>query len=201
MILALLLAAAAPETAVDAERAFAADAQTEGQWTAFRQYAAPDGIMFVPEQVNAQQWLKGRADPQQAVIWWPAQAFVSCDGKTAVTTGPWTRNGGKLKGYFTTVWQRQADGRWKWLLDHGDALTSPRSASDAPEVRQATCARTLHSPWHLIRPPGELGHGASADQSLRWEWHMLPTGERRVTVRIKNGLAYETVVSDIVAPQ
>ena len=46
MILALLLAAAAPQTAIDAERAFVADAQTLGQWTAFRKYAADDAVMI-----------------------------------------------------------------------------------------------------------------------------------------------------------
>ena len=49
MILALLLAAAAPiapTSALDVERAFAADAQRLGQWTAFRKYAAPDALMF-----------------------------------------------------------------------------------------------------------------------------------------------------------
>ena len=38
--LAVLLATAAPHPAVEAERAFAAMAQTKGQWTAFRAFAA-----------------------------------------------------------------------------------------------------------------------------------------------------------------
>ena len=58
MIEALLLAAAEPAmTAVDAERAFVADAQKLGQWTAFRKWSAPDAIMFVPRQVNAHVFL------------------------------------------------------------------------------------------------------------------------------------------------
>ena len=83
MILALLLAAApvsAPMSAIDAERAFAADAQKNGQWTAFRNSAAPDAVMFVPEKVNAQAWLKDRADPPVSVFWWPGRSYVSCDG-------------------------------------------------------------------------------------------------------------------------
>ena len=46
MILALLIVAAEPQTAIDAERAFAADAQKLGQWTAFRKWAA-DGCDHV----------------------------------------------------------------------------------------------------------------------------------------------------------
>jgi hypothetical protein len=55
MILAslLLAAAAAPLTAVEAERAFAADAQKQGQWTAFRKWAAPDAVMWTPQAVWA----------------------------------------------------------------------------------------------------------------------------------------------------
>ena len=57
MILLLLAAAAATaapsSTAIDAERAFASDAQRIGQWAAFRKYAARDAIMFNPQAVWA----------------------------------------------------------------------------------------------------------------------------------------------------
>ena len=79
MIAALLLAAAAP-TAIDAERAFAADAQKLGQWSAFRKYATDDALMFVPQPTNAQSFLKDRKDPPVAVFWWPGRSYVSCDG-------------------------------------------------------------------------------------------------------------------------
>ena len=52
MIIALLLAASSP-TALDAERAFAADAQRIGQWSAFRKYADRDAVMFMPQAVWA----------------------------------------------------------------------------------------------------------------------------------------------------
>ena len=52
MIFSLLLAAATvPQTAIDAERAFAADAQKNGQWTAFRHWASDRATMFVPASV------------------------------------------------------------------------------------------------------------------------------------------------------
>ena len=52
-----------PSAIVQAELAFARLAQEEGQWTAFRETATDDAIMFTPDLVNAQQWLKGKADP------------------------------------------------------------------------------------------------------------------------------------------
>ena len=63
MIFALLLASAALPTAVDAERAFARDSQRIGQWTAFRQYADRDAVMFTPQAVWVQTLLKDRKDP------------------------------------------------------------------------------------------------------------------------------------------
>ena len=102
MIALLLLAAAAP-TAIDAERAFARDAQMMGQWTAFAKHADRDAVMFTPQAVWARDFLKGRKDPPKSVSWSPAQSFVSCDGRTAVNSGPWWGTEDDSHGYFTTV--------------------------------------------------------------------------------------------------
>lgn len=90
-------------TAVDAERAFAEDAQKQGQWTAFRKWAAPDALMFTPQPIRAHEFLEGLTDPREPVRWWPGESYVSCDGGFAVNTGPWVRDGGESVGYFTTV--------------------------------------------------------------------------------------------------
>jgi hypothetical protein len=188
----LLLAATAPK-AVEAERAFARMAQIEGQWTAFRAYAAPEAVMFVPEEVNAQQWLKDRDDPPQSVMWWPAKAFVSCDGNTAVTTGPWIRQGGRSGGFFTTVWRKRSDGSWKWVLDHGDLLSSRRAAGDEVEVSRATCGE--------LHPEAREGwQGTSDDNSLRWRWQVETDGSRTFEAQLWDGRTYRDVIADNVAP-
>jgi hypothetical protein len=211
MITVALALAAAQATAVDAERAFAAMAQTHGQWTAFRKYALPQGHMFVPERVAAQQWLQGRADPPVSVMWWPAQAFRSCDGSVAVTTGPWVRDGGKLKGYFTTLWVRQPDGQWRWWLDHGDTLALPRAAGDRAQVRTASCKRLPVKPggWSElllglgdgpgIGLGGTSGEGRSADGSLTWQWKAAFDGSRTVEVKLWDGARAVRVLKDQVA--
>lgn len=200
MISLLLLVAAIPATgAVEAERAFAARAQTGGQWTAFREYAAAEAIMFVPQPVDAQQWLAGRRDPRHSVMWWPASSYVSCDGATAVNSGPWLRNGGTSAGYFTTVWRRQADGGWKWLLDHGDGLARPRPAGGEVRPRQAHCGK-LPASQPLSAEAGS-GRGGSADNSLVWRWTVAADGARTLIVSLWNGSAYEQVIDDRVAGQ
>src|SRR5438067_6506647 len=109
MIVALFLAAAAAPsakapsmTAVDAEIAFARDAKRIGQWTAFRKWADRDAVMFTPQAVWAKSFLKKLKDPPNAISWRPADTFVSCDGRTAVNTGPWFKQDGAQGGYFTT---------------------------------------------------------------------------------------------------
>ena len=69
-----LLLAAALSTAVDAERAFAADAQKIGQWTAFRKYAESSAVMFDPQAVWAHELLEGAKDPPRSIQWWPARS-------------------------------------------------------------------------------------------------------------------------------
>ena len=134
-----LVAAAAPaaQSVVEAERAFAAMAQRDGQWTAFRATAAPDAVMFVPAMTNAQAWLKGRTDPKAAIRWWPVSALVSCDGTLAVSTGGWTNLAGK-HGVFTTVWRKGPDG-WRWVLDQGHDTPQAVAAPRVPVVARSSC--------------------------------------------------------------
>ena len=138
-MLSLLFFAAVQTSAVDAEIAFARDARRLGQWTAFRKYADPDAVMFTPQVVWAHEFLAGRKNPPAAVRWWPAQSYVSCDGRIAVNTGPAAYAGGRGAGYFTTVWQRERR-RWRWVYDAGDALKVARPIPKRPFVRKASCA-------------------------------------------------------------
>lgn len=201
ILLALALQAAAPQTAVEAERAFAAAAQADGQWTAFRRFATDDAIMFTPQPTNAQYWLGGRADPPRAVEWWPTESYVACDGAVAVNTGGWKRPDGSV-GYFTTVWKRQADGGWKWVVDHGDTLATPRARPDAPRVRQAICAGKT-KPFLSLRSstgPGVVfANGESADHSVAWSWIVDADNARSLMISFWNGRSYETVIDDKVA--
>jgi hypothetical protein len=211
MIVALLLASASLPSAVDAERAFAADAQKIGQWTAFRKYADKDAVMFTPQAVWVQEFLKDRKDPPKTVRWAPAQSFVSCDGRIAVNTGPWWGADGVHHGYFTTVWQRS--GRdWHWVYDGGDGETGaiPPAPASA-QVHRASCR--AKAPGAPIIPPPPLtpkqarttpednGRGESADKTLGWDWKVEKSGARRFRVYQWNGRRYaQVLVNDIAAP-
>ena len=83
--------AANPSAFIAAEIGFARLAQEKGQWTAFRETAHPDAVMFVPQRVKARDWLKAQKDPAEAVKWQPHAVYVSCDGNSGATTGAWQK--------------------------------------------------------------------------------------------------------------
>lgn len=198
LLLAIAAPQAAPQTAVDAERAFAADAKTLGQWTAFRKWATDDAVIFQPQAVNARKALLPLKDPLRPVEWSPARSFVSCDGKLAANTGPWRRPDGSV-GYFTTIWYRQPDGGWKWEVDHGDVLSTPRAEVAEPEVRRAACSKPPF-PSPLVNPTGgSLGWDASPDGTLRWWVQVEADGARRLVVLLWDGERGDVVIQDDVA--
>lgn len=201
-MLPLLLLAAAPSSAVqtpiDAERAFAADAQALGQWTAFRKWAAADATMFVPQPVEAQAFLKERKDPPKAIDWWPTAAWVSCDGNLAIDTGGWRRPDGSV-GYFTTVWRRDVGGAWRWIVDSGDSLAAARATPSKPLVRRASCVK-INGPLTIASSDVAFQKsGAAADESLVWHWAVGSDGHRQVIAMFWDGKAYVRVIDDTIA--
>lgn len=198
MLAPLLLLAAGPETAVEAERAFNRAAQTEGQWTAFRKFAADDAVVFTPQPESVKTALPVK-NPPIAVQWWPADSFVSCDGNVAVNTGPWVRPKGV--GYFTTVWVRQADGRFKWVVDGGDALKEPLALPEQPRVHKASCSGQPFAPVSM--PNGRRnGEGESKDYTLNWGWSVAADGSRYFFVNLWTGKKFEQVLrQEVPAPK
>lgn len=230
MIAALLLAAAAPtavapatagsipeeappRNAIEAEHAFARDAQWLGQWTAFRKWAGFAGVMFVPRAVNAWQWLRDKTDPPQSVKWQPAVSYESCDGKTAINVGPWTRPDGSF-GYFTTVWfleEELKDGpRWIWAYDAGDTLKSPMAAPAAPTIRRASCDSipprapgefrySIPSAPSPDSPEAQQAQLSSRDRSLLYDYAVDESGARTFRASLWDGRQYVEVVAQSVA--
>jgi hypothetical protein len=126
-----------PSAAIAAEIAFARLARDKGQWAAFRATAAPEAVMFVPAMVLAQPWLRKQPNPPTPLTWQPYQAWSSCDGTLMVTHGAWQRGG--RHGWLTTVWQRQPDGTYKWVLDHGDVTKDALAPPDMIAAKVADC--------------------------------------------------------------
>lgn len=207
-----------PSAIVAAELAFNRLAREKGQWTAFRETAAPEAVMFVPQKVLAKEWLKKRADPPKSVAWQPQKIWVSCDGRTAASTGAWQRPDGS-QGYFTTIWTLDDKGRWYWVLDHGDVrapLAKAKANADddddsGVEGKVAVCKRAVAAKGEASIASAVSSHGPRggrkesvgdvprADESLLWDYDVKPDNSREVRVRAWNGSAYDLVIDDKVA--
>jgi hypothetical protein len=205
-VIAALLLAAAPPSAVDAENAFARDAQRIGQWSAFRKYADHDAVMFSPHAVWARDFLMDRRNPAESISWRPAHSFVSCDGRTAVNTGPWFTPKGKIAGYFTTVWQRDKAG-WRWVYDGGIPAPTKLPVRTSAQVQSASCAPRAPGPPVISSSPltskgaratpRDNGGGESADKTLEWDWKVAKSGARTFRVYLWTGRRYVAVVNTI----
>ncbi len=201
-----------PSAIIAEEIAFNRLAQEKGFRAAQQATAAKEAIVFLPEPTLLADALKQDKGPEVTPKWQPHKAFMSCDGKTGVTTGSWQLADGK-SGYFTTVWQwfekrkrpKNAppgyfgEGEWKWVVDHGDALPSPLAAPEILQTRIASCKGQPSAP--LVAPPvgAKMKMGLSRDQSLNFTWVVQPDGSRTVEVKVWNGQGFDTVISDKVA--
>lgn len=130
--LAPLAHGAAADDVLAADRAFAAMAKAQGARAAFTAFADADAVLF-RAGVGP---IKGREaigrvfeDPPVATPEWdPEAADVAASGDLAYTWGwyVWTPVAGgpaagkpPATGYYVSIWKKQRDGRWKWVVDLG----------------------------------------------------------------------------------
>ena len=112
------------EEVLAAERAFART-MAERDFAAFGRYIAADCVFF-----SGNTPLRGRDavlaawkpffDGAQAPFSWePDQVEVLASGDLALSTGLVKTPAGPVTARFTSIWQRQADGRWLVIFDKG----------------------------------------------------------------------------------
>lgn len=173
-----------PSAVLATEIAFARLAQEKGQWAAFRKMADPEAVLFVPQRVAAEPWLKRRAEPPVAVRWQAQAVWASCDGLIAVTTGAWQQSG--ASGRYVTVWRRQDKGAYRWLLDMNIAGAAPA----APEMIPALVAdcdgeRLAPGSAEALQPGDDSETSVSRDGSLRWTSTVRADGSRRFALTMR----------------
>jgi hypothetical protein len=199
-----------PGAIVALEIAFAREAKEKGEIATFRKYAAKDATVFRPQPVSFLEYSAADKDKGgKATQWQPHKVFMSCDGRTAVSSGAWQTTA--ENGYFTTVWQwfpsgREApmqqgtgpDGEWRWILRHTNMLTKPLPRAEMIETKVASCKGRANAP--LMAPPegAKMKMGLSRDQSLNYTWVVLPDNSRTLEVSLWDGTGFETLVMDSV---
>lgn len=135
---------------VAAERAFARTSVEKGVRESFLAFFADDGINFQPHPTKTREaFLSSPAPatrPPIVLEWEPVWADVAEAGDLGYTTGPWTLTDFSpdkrptRRGYYFSVWKKQADGNWKVVLDLG-------TQHSVPTMQQPT----FHSPRSTAR--------------------------------------------------
>lgn len=122
----------------DAERAFVRLAAEKGFRDSFYAYFADDGIAFNPHPFRVRTALAG-APPSpgpMGATWAPVYGDISAAGDLGWDTGPLVfegKNGAPDRnGMFFSVWKRQADGRFKVVLDVGGDTPAAVVPMDEP---------------------------------------------------------------------
>ena len=121
---------------VKTEQAFSKMAEEKNARDAFMAFIADDGLLFRPGAVNGKKWMIEHPvpppkDKKPLLAWQPAFAGMSASGDMGFTTGPWEAKEDirdekpQAYGHFVTVWQKQADGSWKFVVDLG--ISHPQS--------------------------------------------------------------------------
>lgn len=186
-MLSFLFFVQAVQPVIEVERAYASAAQTRGQWTAFRDFAAPDAVMMLDGPQPAAPFLKDRKDPSVAVMWWPAHVVTACDGSLAFSTGPWRRKGGTEMGRYFTIWRHDAAG-WRWIYDGGTRDEAGMAAGDVPvQPAHRACHKSPPLPDEGVSAAG----GRSRDGSLVWRIDKSAKGYR-LRVLFSTGGAWTT---------
>ena len=117
---------------VKTEQAFSKMAEEKNTRDAFLAFIADDGLLFRPGAVNGKKWmLEQPAPPPQnpdkkpLLAWQPRFAGMAASGDMGFTTGPWESKADikdqkpQAHGHFITVWKKQPDGSWKFVVDLG----------------------------------------------------------------------------------
>lgn len=121
---------------VGTERAFSRMSAEKGIREAFTEFIAADGILFRPRAVLGKKWMQEHPLPASTtrplLVWQPIFAGMSRAGDLGYTTGPWQlKNDIKdakfsAFGTFMTVWKKQPDGKWRFVVDLGVSHPEPK---------------------------------------------------------------------------
>ena len=107
-----------------AEVAFAA-AMAKRDLDSFAAYLAEEALFFGAKDVlrgkaavvaGWKRFFEGATAP---FSWAPQTVEVLASGTLGLTSGPVLDPGGKQIGTFSSIWRREADGRWKVVFDKG----------------------------------------------------------------------------------
>ncbi len=122
------------EQIIEVEKAFSKMSEEKGMPAAFLYYAADSVIKLRNNQIPVmskkeleEDFKNFPAEDAPVLTWEPLKADVSESGDLGYTFGTWilkSKNGEQpeVQGVYFTIWKRQEDGNWKFVMDGGNAV-------------------------------------------------------------------------------
>jgi ketosteroid isomerase-like protein len=111
------------------DRAFSDMSVAKGMKAAFIEYIDSNGVLLKPNHLpivgaNAIDYLIAQDDSGYTLNWQPQYAFVSRSGDLGYTYGVYALHPNNidtvLYGTYVSIWKKQGDGSWKFVLDSGN---------------------------------------------------------------------------------
>lgn len=123
---------------VQTEYAFAEATKNSSVRDGFLKYITDDGVLFRPGPVNGKEFLENSEASPGLLLWYPTASFISSSGDLGVNSGPWqfkrtAEEEPVAFGQFLTVWEKQSDETWKFLIDLGIGHPKPEETKDGIE--------------------------------------------------------------------
>lgn len=119
------------EAMKQADIAFSNLSKQKGMKAAFMQYMDTAAVMLRPGRsplkgMDAAQLIYNTNDSSFILTWVPRGAEISSSGDLGYTYGIWTSyqkkwlSDSSSQGTYVTIWKKQANGSWKFVLDTGN---------------------------------------------------------------------------------
>lgn len=114
---------------LETDRAFSAMSQSKGLRNAFMNFIDSDAVLLRPNSVPlvggaAMDLIISSDDSASILTWEPKEANIAKSGDLGYTYGIYSRKPGEedtiYYGTYITIWKKQADGKWKFVLQSGN---------------------------------------------------------------------------------
>jgi len=119
--------ALAKEEIIKADEDFSSMSRKQGMKKAFLEYIDDDGILLRPNHLpivgaDAIDFLSQAADTSYTLTWKPFAAEASASGDLGFTYGVYSivLADTTLAGTYVSIWKKQINGKWKFVLDTGN---------------------------------------------------------------------------------
>ena len=114
---------------MDADRAFSRLSEAKGMKTAFLDYIDSNGVLLRANHLpllgaDAIDFLIQQNDSSFTLKWEPKNGMVAASGDLGYTYGLYilkpTTKDTLIYGNYVSIWKKQSDGKWKFVLDSGN---------------------------------------------------------------------------------